>query len=130
MLRQILVLTLGTIKGVFIEDKGITLSVHYRQVEDDKVSDIERMMKKVMDRPVSRGLFNITTGKKVYEVRPALNWDKGKAIRLLMKRYSKGGRHQWITGNLSWRRSDGRGWFSGGRKIRQWHFGDGWREYY
>jgi trehalose 6-phosphate phosphatase len=96
ILLQILMLSLGSIKGVFIEDKGITLSVHYRQAEDDKVCEIEKVMKKVIDRPVSRGLFNITTGKEVYEVRPAINWDKGKAIRLLMKRHGKGGRRSGL----------------------------------
>jgi trehalose 6-phosphate phosphatase len=36
------------------------------------------------------GKVRISRGKKVLEVRPAVAWDKGKAIRLLMKRYGKG----------------------------------------
>jgi trehalose 6-phosphate phosphatase len=96
ILRRILVLSLGSIKGVFIEDKGITLSVHYRQVDQARVIDVKRTMERVIDRPVSRGLFNITAGKKVYELRPAINWDKGKAVRLLMKRYGKGGRQSGL----------------------------------
>jgi len=31
------------------------------------------------------GKTKITSGKKVYEVRPAVAWDKGKAVKLLMK---------------------------------------------
>jgi trehalose 6-phosphate phosphatase len=33
----------------------------------------------------------MTDGKKVYEVRPGVDWNKGKAIRLLMKKYGRGG---------------------------------------
>jgi trehalose 6-phosphate phosphatase len=96
ILRRILVLTFSSIKGVFIEDKGITLSVHYRQVEDYQAADVEHLVKKVLDSPMSRGLFNITKGKKVFDFRPAINWDKGKAIKLIMKRYGKGGRHSGL----------------------------------
>ena len=46
MIRQMLTLTLGSIKGVLVEDKGITLSVHYRQVEDEKVEDVEKWLNK------------------------------------------------------------------------------------
>jgi trehalose 6-phosphate phosphatase len=97
IMRQILNLTLGTIKGVLVEDKGITLSVHYRQVDEEKVRDIETIVERAINGPASHGLFKVTPGKKVYEVRPAVNWDKGKAVRLLMKRYGKGG---WNSGLL------------------------------
>jgi hypothetical protein len=61
VLRQILVLTSSSIKGVFVEDKGIILSVNSRQVEDEKANEVERLVKKVIKQPVSRGLFNITS---------------------------------------------------------------------
>lgn len=92
IVRQILGLTLGTIKGVFVEDKGLTLSIHYRQVQEEKIGDIQTMVERAINGLSSRGLFKVTSGKKVYEVRPAVDWDKGKAIRMLMKRYGKGGR--------------------------------------
>lgn len=96
IMRQVLTLTLGSIKGVFVEDKGITLSVHYRQVEDEKVEDVEKLVKRAVNGPVTRGIFKVTPGKKVYDVKPATNWDKGKAIRLLMKRFGKGGRQSGL----------------------------------
>jgi trehalose-phosphatase len=96
IIRQVLVLTLGTIKGVFVEDKGITLSVHYRLADEQKVKDVERLVQSAIKRPKLLGLFKVTSGKKVYEVRPSVNWDKGKAIRLLMKRYGKGGRNSGL----------------------------------
>jgi trehalose 6-phosphate phosphatase len=96
IMRQILALTLGSIKGVLVEDKGITLSVHYRQVDDEKAKDVASLVEKTINGPAVHGLFKVTPGKKVYEVRPAVNWDKGKAIRLLMKRYGKGGRNSGL----------------------------------
>jgi len=92
VVRQILSTTLATIKGVLIEDKGITLSVHYRQVDEEKAKDVKHLVEHAVKGPLSLGLLKVTSGKKVYEVRPAVSWDKGKAIRLLMKRYGKGGR--------------------------------------
>jgi trehalose 6-phosphate phosphatase len=92
MVRQALAMTLGTIKGVFVEDKGITLSVHYRGVEKEKSKEVETSIENAVKRPVSMGIVNVTRGKKVFELKPAVNWDKGKAIQLLMKKYGKGGR--------------------------------------
>jgi trehalose-phosphatase len=96
IVRQILTLTLSSIKGVLVEDKGITLSVHYRQVDDEKAQDVKSLIERTINGPASQGLFKMTSGKKVYEVRPAVNWDKGKAIRLLIKRYGKGGRENGL----------------------------------
>ena len=96
VLRQVLSLTLGKVKGVLIEDKGLTLSVHYRQVEDAKVKVVEKMVESAMQKPASRGLIKVTPGKKVYDIKPAVNWNKGKAIRLLMKKYGKGGRQSGL----------------------------------
>jgi trehalose 6-phosphate phosphatase len=96
ILRQILILTLGTIKGVLVEDKGMTISVHYRQVEETKIKDVETLVTRAVNGPATHGLFKVTAGKKVYEVRPAVNWDKGKAIQLLMKKYGKGGRNSGL----------------------------------
>jgi trehalose 6-phosphate phosphatase len=92
IIRGILNMTLGSIKGVLIEDKGITLSVHYRQVPEEKTNEVKNIMEHSIQGPISSGIVRLTSGKKVFEVRPAVNWDKGKAIRLLMKKYGKGGR--------------------------------------
>jgi trehalose 6-phosphate phosphatase len=96
VLRQILTMTLGSIKGVLVEDKGLTLTVHYRQVGDEELADVRNIVERTVKGPLSRGIVKLTSGKKVYELRPAVQWDKGKAIRLLMKRYGKGGRRSGL----------------------------------
>lgn len=93
VIKRTLNLTLSTIKGVLVEDKGMTLSVHYRQVDEEKASDIKILVERAVSDSSFRGLFRITAGKKVYEVRPAIDWDKGKAINLLIEKYDKGGKN-------------------------------------
>jgi trehalose-phosphatase len=96
IIRQVLIMALSTIKGVLVEDKGITLSVHYRQVDEEKGRDMKQLVENIVRGPLAMGMVKLTTGKKVIEVRPAVNWDKGKAIRLLMKKYGKGGRNSGL----------------------------------
>jgi trehalose 6-phosphate phosphatase len=96
IIHQTLSRAASTMRGVLVEDKGLTLSVHYRQAEEEHIPQIHNTLESVVNRIPLRGLFRITHGKKVYEVRPAIDWDKGKAIRLLMKRYGKGGRRSGL----------------------------------
>lgn len=72
------------IKGVIVEDKGATLSLHYRCVESSKVAKVKRIFHKLAEGwPKSK--ITVTEGKKVFEVRPKIKWDKGEAVRWLMK---------------------------------------------
>jgi trehalose-phosphatase len=97
LVTQMLTSAVGTIKGVLVEDKGLTLSVHYRQADDQQAPQVRHIIENTLNHAPVRGIVKMTGGKKVYEVRPAVQWDKGKAIRLLMKRYGKGG---WQSGLL------------------------------
>ena len=92
LMRYVLSQALGAIKGVLVEDKGLTLSVHYRQVAADKSTEVKGVFDRIAGGAATLGKIRITSGKKVYEIRPALAWDKGKAIKMLMKKYGKGGR--------------------------------------
>ena len=94
---QVLGTALASIKGVFVEDKGLTLSVHYRLVDEANVETFKDKFEKVVNGIKATGKVSVSAGKKVYEVKPAINWDKGKAIKLLMKMYGKGG---WKSGLL------------------------------
>ncbi len=92
VMHYVLSQALGIIRGVFVENKGLSLSVHYRLVEERRAREVERIVKQVVGGAEAAKKARITSGKKVYEIRPAVAWDKGKAIKLLMKRFGKGGR--------------------------------------
>lgn len=72
---------LAPIDGVIVEDKGLTLSVHYRLV--DSAADAERVRQAVERHGRSTQSLRITSGKKVFEIRPDVDWDKGRALRFL-----------------------------------------------
>jgi trehalose 6-phosphate phosphatase len=93
VLGKMLSKSFGKMKGTVVEDKGLTLSVHYRQAEDEET---EHKIKDAFERVVgvarTLGKVRTTSGKKVYEVRPNVPWHKGKATKFIMKRYAKSGR--------------------------------------
>ena len=86
MLSQALLATLRGIKGVFVENKGLTLSVHYRSVDDAEETRVKDAFARVTDPLHVTGRIRVTEGKKVYEIRPHVDWDKGKAIAWLIAR--------------------------------------------
>lgn len=72
----------GHIDGILIEQKQFSLSVHYRLVENHKVPCIEAAVDDVI---ANDPMLRKHHGKKVFEVRPRIDWDKGKALRWLMQ---------------------------------------------
>ena len=63
-----------------IEDKGVTLSVHYRSVpvaEQGAVRDV------ALRTAAGEDELRATEGKCVVEVRPRVDWHKGAALRFI-----------------------------------------------
>ena len=76
--------SLETMAGVLVEDKGLTLSVHFRTTPPDQVPQLIRKVEEIVSIPRSTGLVRVTGGKKVFEIRPAVDWNKGKAIEAVL----------------------------------------------
>ena len=72
---------LGDVPGVIVEDKGLTLSVHYRQVEDTAAA--ARVRDAVVRTAAGLDHVRSTHGKMVVEIRPDIDWDKGRAFAFL-----------------------------------------------
>lgn len=89
VLSHVLRRAMGAIKGVLVEDKGLTLSVHYRQVATGEVPQVQSIFQRMVGGVQALGKVRVSRGKEVLEVRPAVAWDKGKAIKVLMKKYGK-----------------------------------------
>ncbi|MFA6384484.1 MAG: trehalose-phosphatase [Candidatus Omnitrophota bacterium] len=75
---------LSGIKGVFIEDKGLTLSVHYRLVGIKDIPVFDRIFSDVTGPYAARGKIRVNYGKKVYEIKPPVKWDKGRVVLWLL----------------------------------------------
>ncbi|MTE14313.1 trehalose-phosphatase [Nocardia sp. CT2-14] len=79
-----LALSLGSIDGVLVEHKRFAVAAHYRRVAPERVGAVTAA---VHAQARKRGL-RVTSGRKVVELRPDMDWDKGTAL-------------QWILGHLT-----------------------------
>lgn len=77
------------IKGAFLEDKGLTLSLHYRQVRRADLASLRGKITDYLSFYVKNKEIFLNEGKKVFEIRPNVNWDKGKAVLWLMAQFKK-----------------------------------------
>lgn len=68
--------------GTEIEDKRWTLSIHYRRAEREGAA---ARVRAAIDEHCRRPGLKVTEGKKVFEVRPDVEWDKGKAVEFLLE---------------------------------------------
>ena len=72
---------LAGIEGALVEPKRFSLAVHYRLAREADLPRIESAVDTVLaDHPDLRK----TLGKKVFELRPWIDWDKGKALLWLL----------------------------------------------
>jgi trehalose 6-phosphate phosphatase len=71
---------LGDIDGTIVEDKGLTASVHYRLVAPEKLRGLKRIFTRITKPHIIARRIKIARGKKVLEIRPNIDWDKGKAV--------------------------------------------------
>jgi trehalose 6-phosphate phosphatase len=65
----------------WLEDKGLTVAFHWRQAEDDE--EARRSLEAVAGRASAAGL-EARWGRKVLELRPPVEADKGTAVRALL----------------------------------------------
>lgn len=71
---------LGSLPGVRIEDKFATLTVHYRSAPGDAISDVQQTATEVISQTDQ---LRCKPGRAVVQIRPAFEWNKGDALRLL-----------------------------------------------
>jgi len=85
-IKAILKKKLSKIKGAIIEDKGLTLSVHYRLVDAKDAWLVKTIFHETLAYYIVSDKIKIRPGKKVLEIRPPLEWDKGKIVLWLLAR--------------------------------------------
>jgi trehalose 6-phosphate phosphatase len=68
---------LGSIPGVVVEHKRFGVAVHYRNAARDRVGEVAAAVRAAGQHHALR----VTTGREVIELRPDIDWDKGKTLR-------------------------------------------------
>jgi len=74
---------LAGIADALIERKRFSIATHYRKVNENDFPKLERAVSEVVAQ--HRELRRME-GKKVYELLPCTDWDKGKAVLWLLER--------------------------------------------
>ena len=78
--------SLASVKGVLIEDKGFSLSVHYRSVDKKDIAKVETEFYAAIFLYELKNDVQVKPGKMVLEVRPPIPWNKGKVALWLLGR--------------------------------------------
>jgi trehalose-phosphatase len=72
---------LAGIEGLLIEPKRFAVSIHFRLVDERAIPQIERA---VDDAAAALPGLRKAHGKKLFELRPDIDWDKGRALLWLL----------------------------------------------
>lgn len=73
---------IGGIDGALIEPKAASVAVHYRLVAEASVGAVKSAVDTVV---AGHDELRVTPGKKVLEIQPRLDWDKGAAVVWLLQ---------------------------------------------
>ncbi len=87
---------LEQIPGALVEDKGLSLSVHFRRVPEALVPVVKGRLLQLARSAIDAGTLALRTGKDVLELRPRVTkavselrprvtWDKGDAVRWIVE---------------------------------------------
>lgn len=85
-LKEELTNKLSKIKGIFVEDKDVTLSIHYRLATRSDSLLAKKIIKEVISPFLARNKIKVGFGKKVVEIKPKVAWNKGKAVSWLLEK--------------------------------------------
>ncbi len=77
---------LAPFSGAILEEKLFSLSLHHRLVKKEKLSRLKKIFLQTVKPYLTARKVKLTYGKKVWEVRPPIEWDKGKAVVWLAQR--------------------------------------------
>lgn len=73
---------LRAVSGSWVERKRFALAVHYRQAPAGAEEEVEEAVRAVASRHPD---LRMAGGKKIFELRPDIDWDKGKAVVWLLE---------------------------------------------
>lgn len=81
-LRAAAEIGLAAYPGAWVENKPFGFTVHYRQLAPDRIEPLRTEMAALLE-PHAASL-HVLDGPMVIEVAPAINWDKGMALRAIV----------------------------------------------
>ncbi|MGM0574133.1 MAG: trehalose-phosphatase [Myxococcota bacterium] len=73
---------LADVEGCQVERKRFAIAVHFRNVAPGRVDEVEAAVDEVLSG--HEEALRKTGGKKIFELRPRVEWDKGRAVTWLL----------------------------------------------
>ena len=78
------------LQNLIVEDKKFSISMHYRLLNSDETKILKKYVKNLFsENPDFKKYLHITRGKKILEIRPKIEWNKGRACSYILKEFSK-----------------------------------------
>lgn len=72
----------GDVEGLYVEDKTLTASIHFRNVPESLHAQIDDAVEAALaDLPD----LAANHGRMIWEIRPRVGWDKGTALRRMLE---------------------------------------------
>jgi trehalose 6-phosphate phosphatase len=78
---------LESVAGVAVEHKRFAVAMHYRNAARDHVGAVAGAVRDAGRQYALR----VTTGREVIELRPDIDWDKGKTLRWILDQVNRSG---------------------------------------
>ena len=108
----------ASFEGVIVEDKKVSLSVHYRMARKRDIREVNRIVEGTTAPYRAKRRIKLTRGKKVWEIRPPIDWDKGAAVLCLLEKKRKKTKARIVplyigddkTDEDAFRKLKGKGW--------------------
>lgn len=82
--------------GCFVENNVLSATIHYRQASEGVGPVVREMIEEIIDELGYTEALTVTDGKRIYELRPPVDWDKGRAVEWLRERIVPDGQ-RWQT---------------------------------
>ena len=73
---------LGAIEGAWAERKRFAIAVHHRATPETQIAELESLVAEIA---AGHDELRMTGGKMIFELRPDIDWHKGKAVRWLIE---------------------------------------------
>ena len=85
-LAALLDASLAAIPGARVENKTLTLTVHYRQTPAEHHAQVGAIVDDVARPAIAAGRVRLAAAKAAIELRPSIDWNKGRALELIRSR--------------------------------------------
>jgi trehalose 6-phosphate phosphatase len=72
--------------GAFIEDKGLSVALHFREASPEVQAEVASAFEQVTRPAIETGRLRVMRGAAVLELLPNIPWNKGDAVRWIHER--------------------------------------------